>query len=215
MRDSQAPASIFEQIVVSIAHPKRAEDVIAEICLEILAGQRLENAPAPVDACAVEPLLARIEEQRARDMRLARTRFEVAHDGAREVVAKTSSVREHVPHCRRPLRGPQGVRPGSGVEGLEDFQVRQLRKILLRRIVEAEAALFDQLHHRQGRDRFCHRRNAENRVDGHRRAAGDICDPEGALIHDAAPIRGHRDHAGHISACHRGSEHLVDGRRRR
>ena len=103
--------------------------------------------------------------------------------------------------------------PRPGVERLEDLEVRQLRQVLLCGVVEAEPVLFDKLHHGQRRNRFGHRRDAKNSVDFHQPAAGDICDPEGSLIHDAAAIRDHRNHARHISAGDRSSQHFVDSRR--
>ena len=213
MHDGEPGPPIVRRVVGRIGHPERAEDVIAEICLEVLARQRLDDATAPIDAGAVQPLLTRIEEQRARHIRFARARLEVAHDRAGEVVAEPGRVREQMPHGRCPLCGPQCVRPGLGVEALEHFQVCQLRQVLLGRIVEAEPALLDQLHHRQRRDRLGHRRDAENGVDGHRPAAGGVCHSEGALIHDAAAIGDHRDHAWNVAARDRIGQHLVDRRR--
>ena len=40
--------------------------------------------------------------------------------------------------------------------------------------------------------------------------AGGVCDSEGALIHDAAAIGDHRDHAWNVPAGHRISQHFVD-----
>ncbi len=56
----------------------------------------------------------------------------------------------------RPVQGP--VRP------LQDFSIRQFWQQTVYRFIESHIARFDQ-HHRGDRcNRFCHRRNAENRV---------------------------------------------------
>ncbi len=202
---------IFRLVVGRIGHPQWAEDVIAEIGLEVLARKRFDDAASPIDAGAVEPLLTRIEEQRACGIRFARTRLEIAHDRTREVVAESGCVREHMPDSRRSFGGPECVLTSLRIEGLEDFQVRELRKVLLGRIVEAEPALFNQLHHGQRGDRLGHRRDAEDGIDGHRAAARGVRHSEGSLVHDAAAIRDHRDHAWNITTCDGIGQHLING----
>ena len=171
-----------------------------KICFETLAGNGFDQPARPVDARAVNPLFARLEEQRPGGILFAGPGFEIPDDGAREVVSETGCVREkmadrHGFGCRS-----NRIRSGSAVKRVEHFQIGQLGKIFLRRIVQAEPALFNELHRRHCGDRFRHRRDPEDRINRQRPATRDVRNPEGSLIQDAAAVGGDRNDAGNIAA---------------
>ena len=83
------------------------------------------------------------------------------------------------------------------------MQVGDLGQILLGRIVEADAALLDELHERERRDRLGHRGDAEQRIGGERTAGGDVRHAERALIKHALAVGDERHDARHILALDR------------
>src|SRR5688572_15433214 len=112
MHNGKAGLPFVRLVVGSVDHSQRAEDVIAEIELEALARKRFDDAASPIDARAVEPLLTRFKEQRTGGIRFALTRLEVAQDRAREVIAESSRVSEHLPDGRGSFGRPQRVSAG-------------------------------------------------------------------------------------------------------
>jgi hypothetical protein len=104
-------------------------------------------------------------------------------------------MRHQVAHRHGPCRRAQPVGAGGAVEGLEHLQPRERREIFLDRIVEAEAALLDELHRRRGGDRFGHRCDPEQRIGGERAPGLDIGHAERALIEGAPAVGRHGDDA--------------------
>src|SRR4029077_3820462 len=101
--------------VGGVDHPQRREDFLAEVVLERLARDLLDEAAQPVRAGAVKPSLARFELQRAYGVFLARARLEVAHSRAGEAVAEPRRMREQMPDGDRLGGRPQPG--GAGVAG--------------------------------------------------------------------------------------------------
>ena len=63
LRGDQARALLLRHVVGGVGHLERPEDVLAEIVLELLAGNRLDQLSDDVGAGAVVPALAGIEQQ--------------------------------------------------------------------------------------------------------------------------------------------------------
>ena len=181
------------------------------ILVERLAADLLDNAPGPVDAGAIDPLRARLEEERTGRVVLAGARLEITNDGAGEAVAEAGRVGQEVPNGERLCHRPHGVGAGRLVERVEDLQVRQLGQVLVRRIVEGEAVLLDELHRGHRRDRLGHRRDPEDRVGRERPPGGRVRGAEGALISDPAAGHRHRDHARHVAMRDRGRQAGIIG----
>src|SRR6185312_17541384 len=103
-------------MVGGVAHPERREDLLAEVVLERLARNLLDQAAQPVRAGAVEPPLARFELQRAHRVFLARARLEVALGRTGEAVAEPRRMREQMPDGDRLGGRPQPVGASGTVE---------------------------------------------------------------------------------------------------
>ena len=88
-------------------------------------------------------------------------------------------------------------------------------QVLLRGILEAELALFEQLHRRRRRNRLGHRRDAEDRIGGQQLPCRDIRLPERPLINNAAAIDDDRDDTGDVSPLDGIGQHRVDRSRAR
>jgi hypothetical protein len=89
--------------------------------------------------------------------------------------------------------------------------IGKVRKILLRRIVEGDAATLDELHGGDRGDRLGHRGNVEQRIEPQGASGGDVRHSEGPLIDDAAAIGRHGDDAGDVLALDRAEQRRVDG----
>jgi hypothetical protein len=114
-------------------------------------------------------------------------------------------VGEDVPNGRRPRCRAEPIGAGRRIERFEYLQVCKL-------VVEAEAALLDELHSRQRCDRLGHGGDAEHRVGRERAPGRDVCHAEGALVEHAPAIGDQRDHARHILALNRTAQRRVDAR---
>jgi len=134
-------------VVKGVVHAERGENVFAEIVFQALAGDFFDQLTQTlIQACSVVPALARFEEQRTDGIGLARTRFEIADDWAREIVANTRRVGEEMLHCHLPHRGFEAIGACRGIEGLKDFDLVEFGKIFRYRIFESKTLLFDELH---------------------------------------------------------------------
>ena len=185
--------------------------LLAEVVLELLARNLLDEAAQPVRAGAVEPSLARFELQRAHRVFLALARLEVAHGRAGEAVAEPRRMREQMPDGDRLGGRPQPVGAGGAVERFEDHELREFRQIFFHRVFDRKAVLLDELHGGGRGDGFGHRRDAEHRIELQRTAGVDIGDAECALIDDALAVGRHDDHACHVLALHRTAHRIVNG----
>ncbi len=86
-------------------------------------------------------------------------------------------------------------RRAVGIESLQHLHILDHRQYVAHRLLEADAALLDQLHGRGAGDGLGHRRDAEHRVERHRFGLVDRPSSERALIEDAAIVGGQRDDA--------------------
>src|SRR5262249_50927780 len=125
-------------VVERVGHLQRREDALAEVFLEILSGELLNQPPEPVDARAIDPLCPRFEEQRTGRVGLAILRLEIADGRTRESVSEPGCVSEEM--TDRDLAGsrPYLVSPGCTIERFEHLQAGELGQIPLRWIVERE-----------------------------------------------------------------------------
>src|SRR5262249_11319476 len=73
---------------VGVGHPERPEDVFAKVLVERLAADLLDHLARPVDAGAIDPLRARLEQERPYRVSLTRLRLEIAHRRAGETIAE-------------------------------------------------------------------------------------------------------------------------------
>ncbi len=95
---------------------------------------------------------------------------------------------------------------------LEDLRRPQLRQYVRDRRVERELALLDLLHGAGGGDRLAHRRDPENRVDGHRRGLVDLAPAEGTFVEWLAAYRRRGDDAGDLAGFGGLAQRLIDAK---
>ena len=94
-----------------------------------------------------------------------------------------------------------------------DFEHRQLGElgqILLRRIVEPQATLLDELHGSDRGDRLGHRCDPEQRIELQGTRLADVGQAERALIEDAVAIGRHGDDARDLLALDGRAQQIVD-----
>ena len=117
---------------------------------------------------------------------------------------------EDVADGRRPGGRPQPIGAACRVERFEHLEIGKFRQILFDRIIETEAALLDELHGRQRRDRLGHRCDAEQRVGRERTSTRNVGHAERTLIEDPPAIGDQRDHARYVLAFDRDTQGRVD-----
>jgi hypothetical protein len=79
----------IRNVVEGVGHLQRREDALAEVLLEVLSRELLDQPPEPIDAGSVDPLRPWLEEQRARWIGFALARLEIANNRTGESVSKT------------------------------------------------------------------------------------------------------------------------------
>ena len=109
-----------------VLHAERAEDVVLEIAVELLAAHGLDHLADPVDADPVFPPVTRIEQQ-GRGQRRVRAGGDARRVGGAlvlrdlrppDLVGEARGVRQEVPERDRPPGRPE-PRLARGVEPLE------------------------------------------------------------------------------------------------
>src|SRR5262245_48573489 len=102
----EARLLVRRHVVEGVGHPQRLEDVQAEIFVERPAREGFDQPAEPVDAGAVVPALAGLEQQRTDGIILAGARLEVAQRRAGDGMAEARGVGHQVAHggdARRPM----------------------------------------------------------------------------------------------------------------
>jgi hypothetical protein len=84
-----------------------------------------------------------------------------------------------------------------GVDAFENLQVRELGNVVCDGILGAPFALLVEDHHGDAGDDLGHGEDAEDRVGGHRRAAGEISLAVGFEVDELSVAHDERDGAGH------------------
>ena len=102
LRD-QARRFRFRHVVGRVVHLERRKDVRAEIVLELLPGDDLDQPADDIGAGAVVPALAGIEQQRPAEREgFPGARLEIAPDRTGECVGQSGGVCEEMPDGRWP-----------------------------------------------------------------------------------------------------------------
>ena len=204
-----------------VTHAERLEHVLAHVVGEGLARQRLDEQRLHVDRDAVAPARAGVEQQRHLREALAHLRQVVVEPErvgldvgvvggcVARAVGEAGRMAHDVAHGDRTRRRAidrlaAGVLPGVDLHRLERRQVAR------QRIVEAELALFPQLHQRHAGDRLGHRVDLRDGVARHRLlrlAVGVAARREDGL---AAVLPDQQRHAGRAAVRHHGRQRLVD-----
>ncbi len=125
-------------------------------------------------------------------------------------MAHAGGVQEQIAHGRRPSRRSRRT------VGLEDDDTSELWQVLLHRVVQREAPLFEQHQHGDGRHRLGHRVDAEERALRHRGARREVLVADGGHVREAAVAREHRDRPRHATFIHEAAQHggrLLEGGR--
>jgi len=142
-------------------HSERPEDALFHHFAEAFAAHALDDFADPVDVRAVLPLLAGVEEEDrverslgrrhdARDAALLAVVYEVVVE---EIVAESSRVEHELPDGDVGLRGA-GSRLAIVVEAVENLNVGESRRVLLRWIFEGYFPLLHELHDGDARYRL-------------------------------------------------------------
>jgi hypothetical protein len=197
---------------------QRRKNPLAQIRVERLSADRLDDAADPVDVDAVLPSLAGVEVERPAQCRHL-ARYDPGRAGGLDVaqrvrvpefIGKAGRVGQQVPEGDRPLGGAQ-QRRATGAEAFEHLRRGQRGFADVRhRCVEAEPALLDELHRPNAGDRLCHREDAEDRVERHWRPAAELAHAERPLVDRPLVARRHRDDPRHLASRDRTAQHLID-----
>ena len=191
---------------------ERLEDALVEESAERCAGHGLDDATRDVRRHAVLPrgagLVGEGDLREARELLLrrdalpvdvrlrvelldARVRREAAVDQAR-------GVTEQIVDLHRTLRRHRREAGLAGAVGRldEDVELRELWQIHADRVRQANAALFDEHHRRDGCERLRHRVEAKDGVLRHRSARRGVELSNGLEVRDLSLPDDHRDCAG-------------------
>ena len=79
------------------------------------------------------------------------------------------------------------------------------------RLVELQFTLFDQLHRRHRRDRFRHRSDTKDRIDGHRRCGAQVPLAKCTFVNNVLVVRGYSYNTGNITSVRRTAQDLING----
>ena len=217
MHADQPLALLVADLEAGVGHAERREDVVAQIGIEPLAGDRLDRLADEIDVDAVFPACAGVGHDRGLqrvvlagdDAGRAGLLHVLAHVGVPHVVAEAGGVGHEVAQRDR-LRRRAQLRLAVVVEALEHLGRGEVRQQFADRLVERELALFDQLHRARGRDRLGHRGDPEHAVGGHRIVLAEVALAERALVDHLLGGGRHRDHAGNLPGVALLAENLVD-----
>ena len=179
MHTDEPGATIGSQGEPGILHPDLRKDMLREKVAERLAARTLDRLADPIDADAVIPPVAWIEDQRqhqrgvlAGDDTRCGCLFHVsAHLRAPDVVDEARSMGNQMSQGDLLPRRAQ-LRLAGGVETFEHLWRGEFRQHLGDWPVERELALLDEPHCRRRGDRLCHRGDPKHCIDGHCRPVG-------------------------------------------
>ena len=196
--------------------PRGANRVLLEVLSQPLAARRLHHLAGPVDADAVEPLVARIEEQRCAQRRI------LAGDDtgdvlggliggdllAPDLVSEASGVGEQV--AQRDLPSWRARARSTGIEAFQHLCRGDVRDNPGCRCVEIKLALLDQLHGRSSRERLGHGGDPADGVDSHWRRLALHALAEGPFIDDRGLVGCHRHDARYVAGLDGVSQGRID-----
>src|ERR1039458_57232 len=185
-----------------VVHSHWPEDVGLEVLVERESRHGFDHLAEHVRADAVRPCSARVEQQWCR-LELLPTRgdyasaplvLEAAQILVPKGVAVARGVGEQLSYGDGAASWSQDRR-SSAIESLENRPIGQLRQDRVEGLVECQRPTLDELHHRDGHERLRHRREREDRVDGH--LASIACGPDtpGSLVEDLSRRGQVGDHA--------------------
>ena len=193
-----------------VAHAERVEDVLLHVLPEPLPAHRLDHLAGPVDADAVVPALARIEQERrrqrgvlaARDLRNA-LRLLVGKDvRVPDFVHVAGGMGQQVAQRHRALRRAR-LRLALLIEAFQHLDFAQIRDDRTCRSVQFQLALLDHLHGRRAGDGLGHGGDPADRVGRHGDAAAGRAFAEPALVDGPFRRRRRRHDAGNVPARNR------------
>ena len=198
-------------------HAQGLEHMPRQVLAQPLPAGLFDEPAGPVDADAVVPALAGVEEPRGHQRRAPAARHQrqsegllvAAHLRVPGVIAEAGGVGEQVAQRDRPARRA-GDRPALRIEALEHRHARELGQPAQGRRVELEQTAFDQLHGRRGRDRLGHRGDPADRVQIHGLRLAQGAHAEGALVAGVVQVGDHGGHARHLARLHRRRQRGVD-----
>ena len=184
-------------------HAERAEHLFAQVVAEALAGKGLEHEAGPVDAGAVVPIVAGIEQQRreeavapGRQARAPGRGGKAGVVGIAEIIGEAGGMEQQ--HAGGDVTlGRAEQRPAVPVEAGQDLHSAELGKRSPRRGVEIEAPLLHQLQDAGRRDRLGAGVEGQDGVDRERRgSAFEQCRVAAGRDGDKA-----RDGSGVVDRC--------------
>ena len=170
--------------------------MIAEIAVESLAARDLDHAADIVEAAAIRPSRAGIEQQRpARQVLAVMRGLQVTHHGfIPQRIGKARAVRQQLPQRDR-LVGTAQLRQALGIEAGQHLHRRERRIDVRRRLVQLQPALLDKLQGGDRGEQLHHRGDAEDRVARHPRAVAHMAEAERALVEHRLCARRNGDNA--------------------
>ena len=199
-----------------VLHSERAEDVLLAVGVQVLAADRFDHQPEPVDARSVLPPRAGVGDQRRLE-HLAAARRWIGKAG-QLVVAQQVGIAEPVRKARGVSqqvadRRLAGGRPQSrliAVEPLEHLELAELGQDVGHRLLERHPTLLDQLQPCCARERLRHRCDQKHRVELRRALVLDAEAAERPLVQTPVTVPRDGNDARHRAAIHRSLQQPVD-----
>ena len=203
MQRRGTPVHGFGAVEARALHAQRVENRLFQVGAQLLAGDRFNDDPRPVDAGGILPARAGFKDQRQVQLWIVRIDIAVGA-GCFHVAIHRLAPHEYVHAAGVGQQVADGDRLGRraklrlavGVEAGQQLQIGQRRQQLPGGLVHGGLALLDQLHHADTGDRLGHGGDPEHRVFRHRLAAADAALTEDAVIeHGAVSPGGERNGA--------------------
>ena len=193
-----------------VRHAQRLKHILGQIVTQGLAADGLDQLADPIGANAVFPAFSRLTHQRhteggffaAGNTWFAGCLLVLAQAGVPDFIAKAGRMGQKLTRGDGSF-GRAELRLSRSVKAFQHLKLSQGWQDVAQGLIQAEFALFVELHGRNRGDRFGHGGDAKDGIGGHGRAGIELARAERVLV-DRPGVRGHGgNHTRNITRLYR------------